>query len=174
MKGECCRKHFIRYLLDPFLEAKCPDRKYFFECDLAADHYALRPFTSGTWAYGSSTNNTTQSKLSPNIVHRRLLGYNQVRNPLRRLDRLEWTVGFVRNALSHLIARNEGAASIIFALASARAPRCSPCSSVSRALMVRGTRRSGNSNNIFYFLMSRLKWKYNCFSFFAGFQVTTR
>ena len=102
---------------------------------------------------------TKRAKWFPNMVQRRLLGYNWVGNVSRRLDRLEWTAAYVRNTLSYWIIRPGGAANFILALPSARAPRCLLCSFVSRALMVCDTLRIGNSNDIFYVPMSRVKLK---------------
>ena len=105
------------------------------------------------------TSKTKRANWFPNMVHRRLLGYNQAEKVSRRLDRLEWMAAYVRNTLSYWIIRPGGAANFILALPSARAPRCSLCSFVSRALMVCDTLRIGNFENIFYVPMSRVKLK---------------
>ena len=98
-------------------------------------------------------------QMVPNMVHRRLLGCTQAGNVSRRLDRLEWTAGYLRNTLGYWIIRHGGAANLITALPSARAPRCLLCSLVSRALMVCDTLRVGNSNDTFYVPMSRVRLK---------------
>ena len=60
------------------------------------------------------------------------------------------------NTFIHLITRQGGVAKNDFAPHTARAPLRSVCSSVSRALMVRGTLGFRNSNDISCFLLSRL------------------
>ena len=91
LKRKCCRRHIVRHSMVPFLEAKYPGRNFVLECGLATAHRALRTFTSSvTRAFRASSTITTRPKLSPNMVHRCLLGNNQVRNALRRLVRLKW------------------------------------------------------------------------------------
>ena len=135
-------------------------RNYLFECDLAAAHYALPPLTpSGNRAYRALAARQNPPKWFPNMFHRQLLGYNQARNVPKRLDRPEWTAAYVGNSLSHWIIRHGGAANIILAPPSARAPRCLLCSFVSRAIMVCDTLRVGDSNDILRVPMLRLELK---------------